>query len=742
MAHLPALIVDLAIILGAAATVTLLFKKLKQPLVLGYIIAGFIVGPHFPLFPTITDYANIQVWAEIGVIFLLFGLGLEFSFKKLYRVGGSSVVTGAIEVSFMFTLGYLLGRALEWNNIDSLFLGGILSISSTSIIIRTFSELNIKSQKFTQTVFGVLVFEDLVAIVLMVLLSTVSIGQQLEGAHLATSTAKLIFFLVLWFIAGIFIVPTLLRKTKSLMNEETMMVVALGLCLFMVVVASQAGFSPALGAFIMGSILAETREAEKITAITEPIRNLFGIVFFVSVGVLLDPSALSEYFGPIVLISVLLIAGKTVSVMMGALLSGLPLKQSVQTGVSLAQIGEFSYIIAALGLSLKVTSPFLYPIAVAVSAVTAFTTPYMIRSAEPLYLWLEKTLPHGLKSQLTRYSTGAQTISAATDWKILLKGYIWRVVTNSVVIIALFLVSIKYVEPFFSERIEKPVWAVTLTILSTLLVAAPFLWALAIGRSHKKAFQLLWGQKKYRGPILVLELSRIYIATLLIAFLFAQFPFTVWTLALPLIALGIGMTFFRQKLQDVYHSIENKFLSNLHLRENKTHDELEPSAALAPWDAHIAYFVVQPFAPCLGRTLLDLKIREKFGVTIALIQRGQKKITAPGGDIQIFPNDRLGVIGTDEQLVKFKDLVAPEAPSDHEIGGRDFSLQKIILTSESRYISKTIRESGLREDTQGLVVGVERQGQRLLNPDSSLKFEPDDLVWIVGDAELIRKLLV
>lgn len=409
MIHLPELIQDLGFILATAAVVTLVCKKLKQPVVLGYLIAGFLLGPHVSFMPTIKDVSAVKIWAEIGVIILLFGLGLEFSFKKLAQVGKTASITALFEVIFMVSVGYVAGQILGWKPMDSLFLGGILSISSTTIIVRAFDELGLKSRKFVSLVFGVLIVEDIVAILLLVLLSTVAVSQNFSGTELLFSSARLMFFLILWFVLGIYILPSLIHRVRHWLNDETVLVVSLGLCLLMVSVATYAGFSPALGAFIMGSLLSETREGVRIEKIIHPVRDLFAAVFFVSVGMLIDPSVLVEYRYEIILITLMTVFGKFISSALGALISGASVRHSVQMGLSLAQIGEFSFIIATLGLSLNVTSHFLYPIAVAVSAITTFTTPYLIRSADPFCLWLEKKIPNNVNQLLLRYRAAVQS---------------------------------------------------------------------------------------------------------------------------------------------------------------------------------------------------------------------------------------------------------------------------------------------------------------------------------------------
>src|SRR5688572_29579028 len=441
MPHLPHFIVDLALILAVAGVTTLIFRKIKQPVVLGYIIAGFLVGPHFALIPTVVDAEGVTLWSELGVIFLLLFLGLEFSFKKLMHVGGAASVTAIVGIAFMLGLGFLTGQLIGWTLMDSIFLGAILSISSTTIIIRAFDEVGVRTKKFATLVLGILIVEDVVAILLLVLLSTLAVSQQFAGSELMMQMLKLMFFLIIWFLAGIFFVPTFLKRTRNLMNDETMLIVCVGMCLLMVMLAVEVGFSAALGAFIMGSILAETTQAERIESLIKSVKDLFAAIFFVSVGMMIDPNVLVDYALPLLIITLLTIFGKFFATALGALLSGQSLKHSVQAGMSLAQIGEFSFIIASLGVSLNVTSAFLYPIAVAASAVTTFTTPFLIRQSGPFYSMLESKLPARWVKNLNRYSSGTQQLSAFSDWKVLLHAYLVNLAAHSVVILAIILFS-------------------------------------------------------------------------------------------------------------------------------------------------------------------------------------------------------------------------------------------------------------------------------------------------------------
>lgn len=739
MLHLPVLITDLGLILAAAGVTTLLFKKINQPLVLGYILAGLLVGPHIHFIPTVTDNESIHIWAEIGVIFLLFSLGLEFSFKKLVKVGGSASITAIVEVICMLLIGFVAGKAMSWSTMDSIFLGGILSVSSTTIIIRAFEELGLKHKKFAGLVFGVLIVEDLVAILLLVLLSTLALSRQFAGADMFFSILKLCFFLVLWFIGGIFIVPTFLKATKKLMNDETMLIVSLALCLIMVMLAVKVGFSPALGAFIMGSILAETTQAEKIEHLTKSVKDLFAAIFFVSVGMLIDPSILVTYALPILVITLATVIGKFLSSGLGALISGQPLKTAVQTGMSLAQIGEFSFIIATLGLTLKVTSDFLYPIAVAVSAITTFTTPYLIKSSGPFFLYLERKLPVKWVEGLNRYSASTAGITTMSDWKTLLKSYTFNTIIHSVILIALIFAGSRYLQPFITSHLINGDKGIIISLIVSFIFMAPFLWALAIRRIEKKAHASLWLNKKYtRGPLIALEVLRIGLAIFAVSFLIYQFYNTWIAITIALAMIISVMIIFSRKLQQFYDRMEHRFLYNLNARE-----EQNKQPEILPWDTHLTELTVSPESELVGKSLIELAVREKYGVNIALIERGNKMIPTPARDERLYPNDKVMLIGTDDQLAAIAELFKGTTEDNQEtyFPKKDMTLQKIVISAASPVFGQTIRASGIREKTQGLVVGIERSGIRILNPDSNLVFEHDDIVWIVGNNKKVPDLL-
>ncbi|MBC7553062.1 MAG: cation:proton antiporter [Taibaiella sp.] len=737
MNHLPHLITDLGLILAAAAIVTLVFKLLKQPLVLGYIIAGMLVGPHFFMFPTIGDSESVEVWAQIGVIFLLFSLGLEFSFKKLVKVGGSAALTACLEVGIMMLLGYMIGQALGWDSVSSLFLGSMIAISSTTIIIRTFDELGVKSKNFAHLVFGILVIQDLVAIVLLVLLPSLAVKKGVTGMSLAFPVVKLVFFLVLWFVSGIFFLPTLLRKAGKIMNDEMLLVTSLALCFAMVILATSVGFSPALGAFVMGSILAETRLGGKIEHLTKSIKELFGAVFFISVGMMIEPAVLPLYWRPILFITLAVIIGQPLATIIGALLSGNPLRRSIQVGLSLSQIGEFSFIIAALGLSLHAINGQLYPIIVAVSAITTFTTPYMVKVSLPAHRLVERLLPERLKQMISSYSSGSTAIKMVSDWRILVRVYLLQTAIYCTIILALLIAMRQVVVPLWVQN-DNNIIKVSATVI-VLLVVCPFLWALTLRNLKQEVTLRLWKERRYKGPLLMLQSLRIFIALLLTFFLLrpvAHYPLA-WA-AVVIVALLIIPNYNR--LSNIYNGIEDRFIINLNDKEKL--EARENGHHLVPWDAHITNFTLSTDYTGVGKTLVELQLRERFGVNVAMIKRGLFVINVPDRNERLYPGDEMFLIGTDEQIEGFKKYLDLNSKIriNYRSQEQDVSLLQIEIVRGSEYIGKTIKESQFRETTKGLIVGIERGEERLLNPESSLLLEVNDILWVVGNKKRVRLL--
>jgi CPA2 family monovalent cation:H+ antiporter-2 len=731
--HLEPLISDLGLILMTAGIAVLIFKKLKQPLVLGYLIAGFLAGTHFDFFPSVRDVKSVEVWAEIGVIILLFSLGLEFSFKKLMKVGGTASITAITQIITMVMMGFLVGKWMGWKQMDCIFLGVILSISSTTIILKTFDELGVKAQKFAGIVIGSLIVQDIIAILMMVLLSTVAVSQQFSGTELLVSVLKLIFFLTIWFISGIFFIPTLLKKAKHLLTDEMMLIISLALCLMMVILASNVGFSPALGAFIMGSIIAETTQAEQIEHLVKPIKDLFGAIFFVSVGMLIDPYTLYEYAIPVMILTFITIFGQSISSTIGALISGQPLKQSVQTGMSLAQIGEFSFIIATLGMSMNVTSDFLYPVVVAVSAVTTFTTPFMVKMATPFAGFLEKKLPRKWLKKIARYSANTQSIKSVSTWQIVLRAHLLQIVLHTIIITAIILLSSKFVLPLVADSQFGNATAA----LITLIIISPFLWALSLHRVAVKEVEILRQERKYNGPIMMMILFRIGLSIFYIGFLLNIFFSPIVAFFALIIAVGVYY-FFPKQLHILYLKIENHFLKNLNDREIKKIKRRY--ASLTPWDGHMTTFQINKESNIAGKTLKTLRVREKMGINIAFIKRGEIMIKIPTKNERLFPGDEICVIGTDAQVKEFKNyLLRNEIEIPKNVEKAEIILQQLELNKEE-LIGKSISQSLIREKANGMVVGIERNGKRLLNPESDLILEKDDILWVVGDKKRMSEL--
>ncbi|WP_413294025.1 cation:proton antiporter [Bdellovibrio sp. HCB185ZH] len=735
MIHLPPLIYDLGIILVVGALVTLLFKKLRQPLVLGYLIAGFLVSQHFPYLPTIQDKANINTWAEIGVIFLLFGLGLEFSFKKLVKVGGSAGFTAVFEVIFMVGLGYLVGRLLGWNSIDSLFMGGVLSISSTTIIVRAFQELNMKGQRFVELVFGILIVEDIVAVLLLVLLPSLAMSEGLNMGSLMTVTLRMVFFILLWFVVGIFLLPVFLRKIRTLLEEETTLIVSIALCFMMVAISSLAGFSPALGAFVMGSLLAETPEGHHIEKLINPVKNLFAAVFFVSVGTMIDPQIIMDKPILILLLTLVTILGKFLSTYLGALLTGQSRKTSMQSGMSLAQIGEFSFIIAALGTTLKVTSDFIYPLAVAVSAVTTFTTPYLIKASPWFTEAMDRVLPDRLKKAMDNYKSSFERQGTRSVGSLLAEAYGMKIILNSVVIVALMFGFKKFAAQFLQKALPEFQHVNGVSLMLCMIVSAPFFWGLVKGRPSKKMTQDLDVMAKLRRLIPGVTFVRVLLAILLLAGLVAQFvslKFASGALIGSVLVMGVLSYRYGEK---VYKLFEGEFLSNLTEKEREEISKRDEVTHLAlPWDASISVLEVAVDSTWAGRTLRELKFKENYSVTIASVIRGTRRFFAPAGDFILWPFDKIVCFGSEAELLDLNHKVEQE--KNHrwqEAETPKYRMGSFVVQDEATYLGKTIRESGIRESKKILVVCVERGKERILGPSAGTVLQAGDLVWFVSE---------
>lgn len=747
MSHLTPLISDLALILICAGITTLIFKKLKQPLVLGYIVAGFLCSPHFQFTPSVADEVNMQIWSEIGVIFLLFALGLDFSFKKMLKSGSSTVIAACTIIFCMILIGMFVGWLFGWKQMDCMFLGGMLAMSSTTIIYKAFDDMGLRQQRFAGIVLSILVLEDILAIVLMVMLTTLAVSKNFEGGEMAYSIVKLVFFLVLWFVVGIYLIPLFLRRVRRLMSNETLLIVSLALCFGMVVLAAKVGFSPAFGAFVMGSILSETIDSERIEHLVNPVKDLFGAIFFVSVGMMVDPAMIVEYIGPIIVIVLAILVGQTVFGTGGVLLSGQPLKIAVQCGFSLTQIGEFAFIIASLGVSLNVTSHFLYPIVVAVSVITTFFTPYMIRLSGPAYRLVDAHLPRFWKELLRRYSAGTSTVNHQNNWKKLLTAILRIVLVYSVLCVAVMVLSFNLFLPLLVSALGD-FWGKVAGAAVTIMLVAPFLRAMIMKKNHSIEFKALWADNRYNhAPLISVILLRIILGigfvVYIVEYLFQTSTALVVGIALVLVVLMIFSRFLKK--QSI--GLERTFVQNLRSKDvHKVYlGEKRPEYAgrLLDRDLHLSDFTVPADSLWGGKTLKELDLGKKYGVHVASIIRGKHRLNIPGGENRIYPGDTLQVIGTDDQLSVFAAQAekVSDYHSDDDFEKREMYLKQFVIVAGSPFCKHTIRECGVRNKYHCLVVGIElTTGDSLHKPDVNLPLNEGDILWVVGEKDNLAAL--
>ena len=753
MSELPELVQDLALILVVAGFVTLLFKKLKQPLVLGYIVAGFLVSPHMSYTMSVVDKDDIQTWADIGVIFLLFSLGLDFSIKKILKMGASPIIAACTIIFSMMLLGVIVGHSFGWKEMDCIFLGGMVAMSSTTIIYKAFSDMGLTQQGFASTVMSVLILEDILAIVMMVMLSTVASGNSPDGVQLLGSIMKIGFFLVLWFVVGLFAIPLFLRSVRKILNSETLLIVSLGFCCLMAVISTQVGFSAAFGAFVMGSILAETVEADKIIRLVDPVKNLFGAIFFVSVGMLVKPDVIVQYAIPILLLVITILVGQALFGTLGYLLGGQTLKNAMRCGFSMAQVGEFAFIIATLGKSLGVISEFLYPVVVAVSVITTFLTPYMIRAAEPCYNVLVKHLPKRWVRRLTHIQTNSAGESASTNnlWKVLMKKMIFNTLIYGILSAAVIAIMFSAALPICRNLSIK--WTGSHWIgnavcgFLTILFIAPFLRSIVMKQNHSETFKELWTDRRInRLPLTATILARVLIA---LSFIFYVCNYLTRFKNALMIAVAVGLLILMllsRWLKKRSITLERLFIQNLQSRdiEAQKQGKKKPLFAnhLIDRDIHIANLELPDDSLWAGKTLYSLKLRNRFGVHISSILRGSKHINIPNGGTILFPGDKLQAIGNDEQLTKLsKAMKAELQPTITDIEKHEMKLRSFTISKTSPFIGKTLKDSGIRDEYNCMVVGVD-EGQKnltLITPSRCL--QAGDVLWVVGEEKDLERIL-
>ncbi len=736
--------------LVVAGVVTLIFKRLKQPLVLGYIVAGFLVSPHMPLTASVADTEDIHLWADIGVMFLLFSLGLDFSFKKILKMGASPIISTITIIFCMSMLGVLVGQLFNWPKMDCIFLGGMLAMSSTTIIYKAFDDLGLRQQQFAGMVMSVLILEDILAIVMMVMLSAIASGNNPDGGQMLESVVKIGFFLVLWLVVGIFAIPLFLRRVRKLINDEVMLVVALGMCCAMAVFSTKVGFSSAFGAFIMGSILAETVEAEHIEKLVEPVKNLFGAIFFVSVGMLVDLNILVEYAFPIMALVLTILIGQSIFGSLSFMLGGESLKSAMRCGFSMAQIGEFSFIIASLGLSLGVISDYLYPVVVAVSVITTFLTPYMIRLSTPAYTHLEKHLPNKMIKMLNHLSMSQPNTNEQSNWKKILVQMGVNTLVYSILTSATIAIMFTFARPFMHQLLPGPDlegYANAITGVVTILLIAPFLRAMVMKKNRSLEFKTLWAESnRNRLPLLFTILVRGVIAVAFIFYICNRLTHFSNAIMITIGILALLMMVFSRTIKNRSIRLERLFILNLRSREieAQVHGKKRPlyEGRLLDRDIHIADFNIPMNSRWMGCTLRQLDLGRKYGVHVISILRANFRLNIPDGNYIIFPGDKLQVIGSDDQLSKFGQAINEQViGEDPNLEHREMKLRQLIIGSDSPFIGKTLEESGIRDTYSCMVVGLE-EGKKNLSPFSpKRRFQEGDIIWIVGEVDALQQLL-
>lgn len=762
MEQLDYLIKDLALIFIVASIVTVLFKKLNQPVVLGYIVSGFLISPNFTYLPTVIESGDIHVWANIGVVFLMFALGLEFSFKKLATVGGSAFVTAVAVMGSMILIGAGIGSLLGWGKMDCIFLGGMLSMSSTMIILKAYEEYGLKQEKFAQLVLGTLVIEDIAGIFMMIILSTISVSQSVSGLAVFQELGILFIELAIWLLLGIYLIPSLLKKIRLLANDEMMLVVSVGICMGMVVIANLIGFSSALGAFMAGSILAGTVQSVRIERIITPIKDLFGAIFFVAVGMMIDPPLLIEYIGPILLITVVTILGQMTFATIGILLSGQSLHTAVRGGFSMVQIGEFSFIVATLGMSLSVISDFLYPIVVCVSVITSFTTPIFINNSEKVYRFLDRKLPSGFKIFLRKNTSERQSDDDKDrDWLLYIRMVLVRTGISSAAMFVIFLMGTKYLEPFLDGLIESDVTGRLLSAAVIIGMMIPFA-AIMNGSVNDALMTKLWlKHRANRLPLLTLKGMRIMLSACFIALVLRNIFHIPFGLIVIIAAVPIAMIVHSDYMKGKTIDLEMRFLSNFSektLAKAKKERGIKGNYVWLNESLLVAEFQVTDASE--HRTIYEFSSSRAFQVEIIKIIRGDKRINMPKPDEMVLAGDILHMMGTHDEIESCMMLLEREDCIEYtdrpDVSLKDYLYaqtfhgiepeQQLIccpirIESDSEFLRKSIKNSGIRSRYRGTVIGIERDNLPIPNPDIETIIQKGDMIWVLGSQRMAEALI-
>ena len=759
--HLDNLISDLALILIVAGIVTLIFRKIKLPVVLGYIVAGFLISPHFSYMPTVVEVADIEVWANLGVVFLMFGLGLEFSFKKLATVGGSAVIVAMTVMLSMIFIGAGVGYMLGWAKMDCIFLGGMLSMSSTMIILKAYEEYDLKERRFAQLVLSTLVIEDIAGIFMMIILSTISVSQAASGVATFKEIGLLLMYLVIWLILGIYLIPSFLNKVSKLMNDELMVIVSLAICLGMVVIADFIGFSEALGAFMAGSILAGTVRAGYIERLTKPIKDLFGAVFFVSVGMMIQPELLVKYIGPILIITVATILGQMIFSTIGILLSGQSLHTAIRGGFSMVQIGEFSFIIATLGSSLGVISDFLYPVVVCVSVITTFTTPLFIKNSASVYKFLDEKLPDKLWVFIKKNtSEDRSNKDKDEDWSKYIKKVLSRTLICSVVMYIIYWLGIQELKPLVDTYVSSEIFADLITAVVTCGVMIPFI-SMMHGTNDALFIKLWLKQRSNKLPLLTLKTVRILIAACFVTLVLRKIYHIPFVILLLLSAAAVVLLIRSDYLKGVTINMELRFMENFSertLARQKRERGRDEKYSWLNEELLVAEFQVTDTVE--NKTIYDFTKSRAFRVTIIKIIRGDKYINLPTPDEVVLEGDILHMMGTSAEIDACTILLEKDECIEYtdrdDITLKDYIYGQtfygiapekqliccpINVSQGSEFSRKSIKNSHMRDKYRGTIIGIERGNLTILNVDIDTIIQPGDLIWTLGGKQMADLLI-
>jgi len=764
MENVPALVQDLALILFCAAIMSLIFKKLNQPVVLGYIVAGFLAGPYMPYTETIVDIESIKTWAEIGVIFILFTLGLEFSFKKLLKIGSAPIIAVVTSLLCMTAIGFGVSAIFGWGTMDGLYLGGMLAMSSTSVIIKSFDDLGLKQQGFATKVFSVLILEDIIAIILMLLFGMMGEDGNVNGEEILSQIWWMVFYLVVWFVSGIYLIPLIIKKAKRFLNNEMLLILSLSLCFIMVILASKAGFSSAFGAFVMGSILAETTESEHIEKVISPIKDLFGAIFFVSVGMMIDPAMLVEHWVPILVLTLVMLILRSSVDSFSFMLGGVSVKESIHCGYSLAQVGEFSFIIAALGVSIGAIEDFLYPIIVSVSVITTFTTPFMIKLADPVSKFVEPLFPEKFKKESTRNESAADPNNTDKNWRNIVKESATVMLIYAVLGIALSLICDTYLYPYLEDVLTKKIWlkivalfpetstihnyliSVDLAKLVTLIIALSglllFIKPLLSKGLYDEKFWKIWNDKNIkRAPLVFTIILRYLLAVTIVSS-------TIGYLYQSTHAVIAGMVFFvilyfisRKKVNKRIAKMENIFQENLNAKEDAKKPKY--SGEKLEKNVHLSEVSIPMNSIWCGQTIKEANWGNKFDVHIASIIREGGRLNIPEPNTTIFPGDKIQIIGTDVNLKKFaKTLTQDEykIPIKSTTIDNILQLTRIAIPENSIYNNTTVASCNIREDFHCMLIGIDRGESQLIKPKPDVEIFSGDVILVVGESNDIKLL--